>query len=69
MATEKYPLHSVRLDDQVWQAVKMHTKSLNQILRDALGLNGEPPPPEPQPLANRPFKGPIPKPKDRKGGK
>jgi len=45
VAVEKYPIHSVRLDDEVWKAVKAHAKSLNQILRDALGLNGEPPPP------------------------
>ena len=39
MATEKYPLHSVRLDDEVWQTIKASRESLNQILRRTLNLD------------------------------
>lgn len=38
---EKYKLHNVRLDDEVWAAVKALNCSLNQYLRNAL-INNDP---------------------------
>lgn len=39
--TEKHKLHNVRLDDEVWAAIKQMDCSLNQYLRQALLEDGE----------------------------
>lgn len=36
----EYPIRSVRLDDEVWEAVKKLPKSLNKFLREVLSAGG-----------------------------
>jgi hypothetical protein len=64
----EYRSRSVRLGDDVWAAIQAHEKSANQILREALGLNGTKYTPkiEAKIKKNVTPRGPLLKPKERK---